>query len=230
MNLDKIIRVARDTFVRYPDAARPDNEILVLLNLTLKNNDFEFDEKFYLQVHGTAMGKKCAPSLANLYLQYFDLMATTGFRIKPLHYSRFLDDIYLVWSGSVEELDEYNLFLNTIIEDITVTLTNSMQKVNFLDTTVYKLCEADVTTLQTKVYFKDTDSHQLLHTKSFHPKHTTKLYLVILFITLQAGSQLCLVGNNMNWQRGLKLVGGSDVNLGLSVQALVGGGEAHAFG
>ena len=28
--------------------------------------------------------------------------------------------------------------------------------------------------LKTKVYFKPTDTHQLLHTGSFHPKHTTR--------------------------------------------------------
>jgi len=29
-------------------------------------------------------------------------------------------------------------------------------------------------TLQSRVYFKPTDTHQLLHKESFHPKHTTK--------------------------------------------------------
>ena len=45
---------------------------------------------------------------------------------------------------------------------------------NFLDTTVYKHSNDNNTILQTKVYFKPTNTHQLLHTKSFHPKHTCK--------------------------------------------------------
>jgi len=28
--------------------------------------------------------------------------------------------------------------------------------------------------LKTRVYFKPTDTHQLLHATSFHPKHTTR--------------------------------------------------------
>ena len=39
---------------------------------------------------------------------------------------------------------------------------------------VYKTQQADGLKLQTKVYFKPTDTHQLLHTGSFHPKHTTR--------------------------------------------------------
>ena len=28
--------------------------------------------------------------------------------------------------------------------------------------------------LQTRVFFKETDTHQLLHKNSYHPKHTTR--------------------------------------------------------
>ena len=44
------------------------------------------------------------------------------------------------------------------------------QKINFLDTTIYKHNHK----LQTKVFFKDTDTHQLLHKQSFHPPHIFK--------------------------------------------------------
>lgn len=182
MNLDRILDVVRESFRDNPDSARPDKEILQLLDLTLKNNDFEFDDKFYLQVHGTAMGKKYAPSLANLYLQYFDRMAVTGFKIKPLNYHRYLDDIFFLWPGTSVELDEYNIFLNSLIGDIKVTLNSNPVEVNFLDTTVYKRTLQDGTTLQTKVYFKETDTHQLLHTASFHPKHTTRGILKSQFL------------------------------------------------
>ena len=36
---------------------RPDKEILKLLEINLTRNDFQFDDKFYLQTKGTAMGK-----------------------------------------------------------------------------------------------------------------------------------------------------------------------------
>lgn len=173
MNLDRICAVIREAFNSNPDALRPSEEIIELLDLTLKNNDFEFNNEYYLQVHGTAMGKRYAPSLANLYLVYFDRMAMTGFRIKPELFSRFLDDIIFVWGGSREELIEYQAFLNSLIPDINITLSIQTDQIDFLDTTVYKHRTPNGTTLQTKVFFKPTDTHQLLHTQSFHPKHTT---------------------------------------------------------
>lgn len=175
MNLDRILQVVEEAFRIHPDEKRPSAEILELLEVTLKNNDFIFNEQSYCQVFGTAMGKIYAPSLANLYLQYFDHMAMNGFKIKPEYYARFLDDIFIIWHGSIEELKEYNTFLSTLIPDIEITLKYNSEKVDFLDTTVYKVTNTNTNScvLNTRVYFKDTDTHQLLHTASFHPKHTT---------------------------------------------------------
>ena len=48
-----------------------------------------------------------------------------------------------------------------------------MQSVNFLDVTISKGVDpAHVGKLVTKVYFKPTDTHALLHKASFHPQHT----------------------------------------------------------
>ena len=52
---------------RYPE--QPNPHILgKLLNLVLKHNMFEFDEKFYLQIQGKAMRTKMAPAYANLFM------------------------------------------------------------------------------------------------------------------------------------------------------------------
>lgn len=83
MNIERIVDVVQQAFNANPVAGRPSKEIIDLLKLTLKNNDFEFNDEFFLQIHGTAMGKRYAPSLANLYLVDFDHMAKTGFRINP---------------------------------------------------------------------------------------------------------------------------------------------------
>jgi len=171
MNLDRILKTVEEAFEKYPNNIRPSLEILKLLEITLKGNDFTFNEEFYLQNYGVAMGKKYAPALANLYLEYFDHMAMNGFKIKPTFYRRYLDDIILVWPGTVEELNEYNLFLNNLIPDITVTLKSNNNQIDFLDTTIFRSKDNN-NKLYTKVFFKETDSHQLLHASSFHPKHT----------------------------------------------------------
>lgn len=171
---ERTIECVREILQKYPDQARPDKHILDLLSITLRNNDFRFNGKFYLQTCGTPMGKVYAPALANIYMLEFDEKAMTGFRIKPLFFFRFLDDIFSIFVGTKEDILEYENYLNSLIPGIKVTLEYNKCNINFLDTTIYKSTHDGLTTLQTKVYFKPTDTHQLLHMQSSHPKHTYK--------------------------------------------------------
>ena len=179
MDLDRTLTVVRQAFARHPDPSRPDPEILQLLEITLKNNDFTFNGEWFLQKVGTAMGKNYAPGLADLYLEEMDQAATNGEYHSLIRlYFRFLDDVNFVWTGSIEELKLFEIYLNSIIPGIRVALNYSATEINFLDTTIYKKFERcdgnDDVILCTKVYFKETDTHQLLHRLSFHPKHTAK--------------------------------------------------------
>lgn len=171
MNIDRTLSVARRALHRHHEGGRPDEYILRLLELTLKNNDFVFDGEFYLQICGTAMGKSYAPGLADLYMEDFDDGAIDGYNVKPLLFNRFLDDIFFIWTGTLQQLREYEIYLNNLITGIKVTLNQSQESIDFLDTTVYV---ADNNVLLTRVHFKETDTHQLLHKMSFHPRHTAK--------------------------------------------------------
>jgi len=107
MCIDLILQSIREAFNQDPLLDRPEQGILNLLELTLRNNDFEFNGQFHLQVMGIAMGRKYAPSAANIYLCKFDKSAMQYFYIKPHLYSRFLD---------VKQLTEYDEFLNQLIQ------------------------------------------------------------------------------------------------------------------
>lgn len=175
MHIDESLKRVEEEFLTHPDPRRNDKAILDLLDLSLRNNDFMFDDRFFVQNCGTAMGKRYAPNLANIYLRKFDEQAKNGFTIKPLIFFRYIDDLFFIWTGTLEQLKEYERFLNSLIQGIKVTLNVSPQTVNFLDTTVYKnRAPNGDTVLHTKVFFKPTDTHQLLHGRSFHPRHTTK--------------------------------------------------------
>jgi len=131
-----------------------------------------FDGRIFVQKCGIPMGKIYAPALANMYLVDFDKNAIQGFNgVLPIAYFRFLDDIFFVWPGTINQLIEFQNYLNSIISGITITLTSHLTYVNFLDTTVFKCYSSINITLLTRVYFKPTDTHQLLHFSSFHPRH-----------------------------------------------------------
>ena len=166
------LQAIKDIFQKYPDRSRPDSELLELLELNLTKNDFEFDGKTYLQISGTAMGKKFAPSYANIYMALWEETALEKCRLKPTYYLRFLDDIFGIWTHTMDEFREFITVLNTHHASITVKSVTSREQIDFLDVTAYKGPEFNNSgKLDLKVFFKETDTHALLHKDSFHPTH-----------------------------------------------------------
>src|SRR5206468_1753022 len=102
MNIDRMLECTKIAFQNNPNKNRPDRELIKLLEISLKNNDFIFNGQCYQQILGCAMGKRFAHALANLYLLEFDEKATNGFPIKPLLFVRYLDDVFFIWPGDVE--------------------------------------------------------------------------------------------------------------------------------
>lgn len=160
-------------FSRYPDPKRPNDQILKLLEINLTRNDFQFNSQFYLQTKGTAMGKRFAPAYANIYMALWEETALAVCPIKPAQYFRFLDDIWGIWTDNEESFQRFIDILNNHHSSIKVKFTLERQAVNFLDTVTFKGPHFNQTgRLDIKIYFKETDTHALLHKQSFHPKHT----------------------------------------------------------
>lgn len=175
MKHDIILSSISKIFKVYPDANRPEKYLLKLIEIMMKYNDFEFNSETFQQVCGCPQGKIIGPSAANIYLLDFDHAAMTSFRIRPSDFFRFLDDVFFLWEGSLDELHEFETFLNNLIPGIEIKLEPSLSSVNFLDVTIYKKQTShDEYSLATKVYVKPTDTQNLLHTQSFHPPHTTR--------------------------------------------------------
>ena len=169
------LQAVKEAFDENPNSKRPDREVLELLKLCLENNDFKFDKDWYLQVSGTAMGKKFAPNYANLAMAKWEKEALSKCPVKPSCYLRFLDDIFIIWENSEEEFWQFFNILNDHHPTIKLKATIHRESIDFLDVTVFKgnrFCESQV--LDSKVYFKPTHTHDLLHKSSYHPKHTFK--------------------------------------------------------
>ena len=169
------LAAVRKAFKDNPDDRRPDEHILDLLELSLKNNYFQFNGETFLQTKGVSMGQRWAPSLANIFMAYFETEAMKKCYQKPSVYRRFLDDIFCVWEYGRENFETFLEILNSHHPGVKLTANISETFNDFLDVTVFKgplLTEKG--NFDTKVYFKPTDTHQLLHKASFHPKHTFK--------------------------------------------------------
>ena len=167
------LAAVKKAFENNPDPRRPDQHILDLLELSLKNNDFQFNGETFLQTKGTAMGKKFAPSYANIFMAHFETEAMKKCYQKPSVYKRFLDDIFCVWDHGRQNLETFLEIMNSHHPAVKLTAVVEEISNDFLDVTVFKgplLQEKGI--FDTKVYFKPTDTHQLLHKASFHPRHT----------------------------------------------------------
>ena len=142
--------------------------LLFLLNKVLKCNNFDFDGKHFLQVGGTAMGTKVAPSYANTFMGWFEETHVYTYAQQPLLWKRFIDDIFVIWTHGQRELDTFVQHLNTCMPSIKFEAEASQTLVHFLDVNVHLDTEGVISTSQ---YTKDTDSHNYIDFLSCHPKH-----------------------------------------------------------
>jgi hypothetical protein len=143
------------------------SRILQLLKLVLTKNNFEFNEKHFLQIKGVAMGSIMAPTFAILYLSVLEEKLLSGYQWTPDMFKRFIDDIFGIWRHGEQKLLEFVEYLNNSHPTIKFTIEYSKAQVNFLDTIVY----IEDNMLKVKLYTKPTDTHSYLCYDSSHPNH-----------------------------------------------------------
>ncbi|XP_069624523.1 uncharacterized protein [Ranitomeya imitator] len=95
---------------------------------------------------------------------------------------RYIDDIFLIWQGNSDTLQEFMKSLNTNDCNIFVTYQSSRDRIDFLDVTVWRDCN---NMLQTTIYRKETSTNSLLHASSAHPKYMINSVPVGQFLRLR---------------------------------------------
>ncbi|XP_068099729.1 uncharacterized protein [Hyperolius riggenbachi] len=148
----------------------PAEFILAGLELILTENCFRFERDWFRQCRGTAMGSSAAPAFANLFVGYLEETRVVGSPMYLAHvvlWTRYIDDVFVLWRGTSDELKVFIGFLNSLFEGIVFNPEVSETNVPFLDVMVTRKDGR----LNTSVYRKPTDRNTLLHYDSAHPKH-----------------------------------------------------------
>ena len=135
------------------------------IRMILTMNNFSFNDKHYLQTHGTAMGTRMAPSYANLFLAKFETGALSRAPFQPFIWWRYIDDVFMIWTRSVQDLNTFTSFLNYIHPTIKFTCDHSFTSIPFLDVNV---------SLRNGKIVTDLYKHQYLLHSSCHPIHTKR--------------------------------------------------------
>jgi hypothetical protein len=82
----------------------PTDCLVTMLTMVLKKNNFTFNGDHYLQINGTTMCIKMAPSYANTFMGKFEKQLLESSIERPFSWYRFIDDVDMKWTQSDEEL------------------------------------------------------------------------------------------------------------------------------
>ena len=145
--------------------AIPVPDICRLTELCLRSTYFMFDSTFFEQVEGAAMGSPLSPVVANLFMEAFEKRALESAVLRPRLWLRYVDDTFVLWPHSAEELDAFQDRLNSQHPAIQFTMEKESDgKIAFLDV----LVERKGSKLSTGVYRKKTHTDRYINFQSYH--------------------------------------------------------------
>eukprot|EP00061_Rhincodon_typus_P010665 g35138.t1 len=108
--------VLNTTNCQFPDA------ILQLIRFILDHNVFTIDNQFFIQTHRTAMGTKFAPLCANIFMHKFEQDFFAAQNLRPMLYTRYVDDIFFLWTHGKESLKQIHSDINKFHPTIRLTM------------------------------------------------------------------------------------------------------------
>ena len=150
--------------------------ILESAEIILKNNNFKFNDIYYTQIDGTAMGTIFAPTYADLTVGYLEIDLYKKINDKwgndvekyfCQNWKRYLDDCQMPIDTTMINLNDLAGILNSINTKIQFTIESNRENIPFLDI----LIKRDDTKIWMDLYHKPTDTQRCVEFSSCHPGH-----------------------------------------------------------
>ena len=143
--------------------------ILRLARFVMVNNYFQYNNIYYHQVRGGAMGSPLTLTIANCYMFFFERSILRQISNSNGLYIRYIDDIFIIINWPLRHLlkqvDRWNTF------DASIQLSATFgSNTNFLDLYI----ENKAGQLRTSVYQKPSYEPYYLPFTSIHPLHIKK--------------------------------------------------------
>ena len=131
-----------------------------LLNFSLDNAYWEFNNQFYKQITGGLMGSTLTVTLAEIRVVDIEQLAVANSTRKPKHYYYFVDDGfgYFINRNHAEEFLEH---LNSLVHDLDYTIEHPSPdgSIPFLDALIHS-------DTSTSIYRKPTNTNLYIHYSS----------------------------------------------------------------
>lgn len=140
-----------------------------LMELCLNHNFFQYNDKFYEQKNGLAIGNPLSPLFAEIFLKHFEkqfLNIKCEFSQYIKYYYRYVDDVIVLWTGTERILNKFIKHINSLHEKIKFTVEKEKEKtLNYLDLKI-KIEENKHTF---EIYRKDTSTDTVIHNMACRP-------------------------------------------------------------
>ena len=146
-----------------------------ILELILFNNVFSFENKYYIQIRGIAMGIICGPTLANVHVYIYEIKWLSI--AKPVFYARYIDDQFII-----AKKDFDFIFLKHSFEPLTLNILTG-NSVVFLDLQISINIISNL--LNFKLYVKPTNTFSYLFHTSNHPSFIFRNIPKSLFLRIK---------------------------------------------
>eukprot|EP01018_Ginkgo_biloba_P006920 Gb_02531 [translate_table: standard] len=155
--------------------------IMQFTELILIEHYLKFNNVYYKQIQGTAMGSNFAVVYACIFLCHLKRKVAEKICLKNLKiFKRYIDDAFGVWSGTIEELKVYFRTYSKIYPtNIKITTSVSISAVNILDIEFYKDVDfVETGVFTTRFYQKELNAYQYIPFSSGHPHHQKESFII----------------------------------------------------
>lgn len=176
INTQKAI-VALDLLLR--EKSVPETPLLIQLTRIVFENNFlisEFSQDIFHQTFGIAMGTPFAVTAANAFMFYHEIDIVKRYSPHLQLYKRFIDDIFVIWSGPRDTLLEFLNALNTKDERIKITFDISDSSIPFLD--LLLSIDTGSNTIQFSTFQKPLNKYLYIPYESFHPTSNKRAFII----------------------------------------------------
>ena len=141
------------------------DQVTSLLKVCLTTTYFRYNNEYYIQTDGAAMGSPVSPIVANLYMEDFEEQALSSFPDPPRFWGRYVDDTMVIIKTAHIEL--FTQHINNISPKIKFTIeTEESSRIPMLDTLIIRKEDGS---LKFQVYRKKTHTDHYLQFNSHQP-------------------------------------------------------------
>ena len=106
----------------------PTDMLVKMAEFVLTNNYFEFGQKVFHQISGTAIGTKFAQPC--IFMDKFETNFRKTQKLQPLVWFRYIDNVFFIWNHGKEELENFIKRLNSFRDHIKFTFESDKENIN----------------------------------------------------------------------------------------------------